>query len=59
MTDARGALQGNWKRNGNRVTIRFADCEYQGTINGKVMRGTAHFFVLQGGRNWQFTVTRV
>ncbi len=63
MTDAKRVVKGTWTRNGSRVTIRFANCEYRGTIDGKVMTGTAtgFGFGFRGldGVAWPFEVTRV
>jgi hypothetical protein len=58
MRDARDTVQGTWVRNGSEVTIRFANCEYRGTINGKTLTGTANGAGVLMGRVWQFSVTR-
>lgn len=63
MVDAadpdRGTVEGNWYRQGNAVTLRFADCEYRGNINGSSISGNAHFFAGdRNGERWTFQVYR-
>ena len=53
----RGPVRGTWTQQGQQVTLRFADCEYRGRINGVCMSGTAQF--LSGNRTgepWSFQV---
>lgn len=60
MRDARGVVNGTWSKQGSSVTVRFRDCEYRGTVQGKSMTGTAHpnAMILNGGRPWAFNVRR-
>jgi hypothetical protein len=58
MRDAKSTVHGTWTRNGSNVSIRFANCEYRGVINGRTMSGTAHGAAMLMGRTWQFNVTR-
>lgn len=53
----RGTVGGSWKQTGNQVTITFEDCIYEGTVNGDVLSGTAHF--IKTGSTWTFTLTRL
>ena len=56
---ARGSVRGTWSQQGKDVTLRFADCEYRGRINGQYLSGTAHFFAgRQAGQTWTFDVQR-
>ena len=60
MTDewhrAERAGPGRWTRDGSQVTMTFKDCRYNGTIDGSVIRGTAHFTAT--GKAWDFSVNR-
>jgi predicted Zn finger-like uncharacterized protein len=59
-------VTGKFTRNGNKVTITFGDAQYDGTINGDTMSGTARFTVpvnvQKGGfgvpNNWTWNVKR-
>jgi hypothetical protein len=56
MTDAKGQVRGSWSRSGDHVTIHFLNCEYEGTITGSQIRGTARYF--HDWSHWPFTVHR-
>jgi hypothetical protein len=58
MKDAKANVRGSWTQNGKEVTIRFTNCEYRGTINGRTMSGTAHGAGMLMGQRWQFNVVR-
>ncbi len=59
MIDALGRLAGSYSQEDGQVTIRFGDCEYNGTINGENMYGTARFFTgNRSGQTWSWSVTR-
>jgi len=55
MIDARETSRGNYRQNGNSVTITFGGgIIYSGTINGNSMAGNAH----NGRDNWSWNVTK-
>jgi hypothetical protein len=57
MIDAHGQAQGSYTQNGPSVRIQFGDCVYEGTIQNKVLAGTARFTSGQSaGVTWNFAV---
>jgi opacity protein-like surface antigen len=58
MIDEHGEVAGHYSQNGASVQIQFADCVYEGVINGNVLSGNARFTEGQNaGHTWTFSVT--
>jgi len=55
--DAKSTVNGSWTQNGNKVSVNFQNCIYEGTIQGEVFTGTARY-VAENGMTWTFSVTR-
>lgn len=56
MIDTKSTVAGKWSRDGNRVTIAFQNCVYEGTLQEKTLSGNAR--ETPGDRQWTFSVTR-
>lgn len=59
MVDAVSTVKGSWTQEGNKVTIRFKNCVYQGTLAGDILTGKGTITEgPQTGSSWGFRVVR-
>jgi hypothetical protein len=56
MHDARSKVNGTWKQDGDRVTLTFSNCVYEGTMKDGGLSGKARF--TDKDTAWTFSVTR-